>query len=258
VRIIDLSTPLESDRRWAPWWARCKVKHQSHAFGRRVIRLLFGVPARLLRSRTGWANETIHLSTHGTTHVDAPWHYAPTCQGRPARTIDQMPLEWFFAPGVCLDMTHRGHGETIGVGDLREALTKVGHALAAGEILLVRTGGDRLLGNRDYFTRGPGVSGEATRWIIDQGVRVMGIDAWGWDLPLPLQARGARRENRDDVFWAAHFVGLDREYCHMERLANLDQLPPTGFRVAAFPLKVKGGSAGPARVVAIVDEGERS
>ena len=81
-----------------------------------------------------------------------------------------------------------------------------------------------------------------------------GIDAWGWDQPLDVQAREAKRENRDDVFWAAHFVGVEREYCHMERLANLNRLPATGFRVCAFPLKVSGGSAGPARVVALVDE----
>ena len=257
MRIIDLSVPLANDRGWAPWWARCRVKHQSHAFGRWIIRLLFGVPGRQLRSGSGWANEMIRLSTHGTTHVDAPWHYGPTCEGRPARTIDQLPLEWFFAAGVRLDMTHKQHAEMIGVEDIRGGLAKIGHTLVAGEILLIQTGGDRMLGSRAYFTHGPGVSAEATRWIIDQGVRVMGIDAWGWDLPLPLQAEQAKRTQRDDVFWAAHFVGLEREYCHMERLTNLGQLPPTGFRVAAFPLKVQGGSAGPARVVAILDEEAR-
>jgi kynurenine formamidase len=55
------------------------------------------------------------------------------------------------------------------------------------------------------------------------------------------------------MFWAAHFVGVEHEYCHMERLANFDQLPASGFRVCAFPLKVRGGSAGPARVVALLD-----
>jgi kynurenine formamidase len=56
------------------------------------------------------------------------------------------------------------------------------------------------------------------------------------------------------VFWAAHYVGIDKEYCHIERLTNLDQLPPTGFTICAFPLKVKGGSAGPARVVALIHD----
>lgn len=254
MRIIDLSATLENDRPWAPWWARCRVKYHGHSFGRWVIRLLFGVPARLLRTGSGWANETIHLSTHGTTHVDAPWHYGPTCEGKPSRTIDRMPLEWFFAPGVRLDMTHKGHGQAITTADLWAGLEEIDHTLSPGQIVLIHTGGDRRIGSPDYFTRGPGVSAEATRWLIGQGIRVMGIDAWGWDLPLPLQGEQARREGRDDVFWAAHFVGVDCEYCHMERLVNLGELPDKGFRVAAFPLKVKGGSAGPARVVAILEE----
>jgi kynurenine formamidase len=69
-----------------------------------------------------------------------------------------------------------------------------------------------------------------------------------------MQAREAKRAGRSDVFWAAHYVGIDHEYCQIERLANLDALPSAGFTVSAFPLKVVGGSAGPARVVGIVDE----
>jgi len=100
------------------------------------------------------------------------------------------------------------------------------------------------------------VSAAATGWLIDQGIRLTGIDAWGWDAPLTVQAEAARNTGRSDIFWSAHYVGVEKEYCHMERLAHLDQLPPTGFTVCAFPLKVKRGSAGPARVVAIVDEDE--
>ena len=54
------------------------------------------------------------------------------------------------------------------------------------------------------------------------------------------------------IFWAAHQAGLP--HCQIERLVNLGELPPTGFRVACFPLKVEGGSAAPARVVAFVEE----
>jgi kynurenine formamidase len=81
----------------------------------------------------------------------------------------------------------------------------------------------------------------------------MGTDCWGWDAPLARQAAEAKRTGRRDLFWEAHFVGVDREYCQIERLANLRALPATGFTVSCFPLKVVGGSAGPARVVAFVD-----
>lgn len=253
MRIVDLSVPLATDTHWAPWWARTRVKHQSHKMGARVMRLLFGVPRRYLATGTGWANDHLSLSTHGTTHVDAPWHYAPRCGDRPARTIDQIPLEWFYGPGVVLDMRHVDAQSAATVDDVQQALRDMNYELQPGVIVLMQTGNDAYLGQRSYFERGPGVSPEATRWLIEQGIRVMGIDAWGWDRPLRQQAAEARRQRCPGIFWGAHYVGAELEYCHMERLAQLDQLPPHGFTVCAFPLKVVGGSAGPARVVALLD-----
>ncbi len=101
--------------------------------------------------------------------------------------------------------------------------------------------------------RGPGVSAEATRWLFEHGVRVMGIDAWGWDAPLDVQAKEAIERDEPGIFWAAHQCGLP--YSQIERLTNLAALPSTGFTVACFPLKVQRASAAPARVVAIL-EGE--
>lgn len=251
-RLVDLSVPLDNDRSWAPWWARNQVRRQDHRFGRRVIRWLFGVSTQHLQTGLGWANDVLKLSSHGTTHVDAPWHYGPECGGRRARTIDQMPLDWFIGPGVVLDLRHVDSRGAASQEQVERALEQTGHRLEPGDIVLVRTDNDRLLGSPEYFSRGPGVSAAATRWLLERGVRLTGIDAWGWDQPLAEQAAEARRTGRRDVFWAAHFVGVQHEYCHMERLANLAALPPAGFTVCAFPLKVKGGSAGPARVVALV------
>ncbi len=256
MEFVDLSLPLENDRGWAPWWARGRVKYQGHRFGAKVIRWLFGVKPALLPNGLGWANDEISLSTHGTTHLDAPWHYGPTCGGAPAKTIDQVPLEWCYGPGVVLDLTELDRDAAASVDDLKHALDRIEHQLSPNEIVLVRTDNDRGWGSRDYYDAGPGVSADATRWLIEQGIRLTGIDAWGWDQPLKVQASEARRTGRNDVFWAAHYVGIELEYCHLERLANLAALPPTGFTVCAFPLKVKGGSAGPARVVAIVENSE--
>lgn len=252
MRFIDLSLPLDNDAHWAPRWARCRVRRQGHSFGAWAIWWMFGVPRKLLRTRLGWANDVMTLSTHGTTHVDAPWHYGPTVAGRPAKTIDEVPLDWCYGPGVRLDFRHKQDGEAITAADLRQAFDQIGHELQPGEIVLIQTGNDRHFGAPDYFTRGSGMSAEATRWLLERGVRLTGIDSWGWDVPLPVLAKRAKAAGRDDVFWAAHYVGIDHEYCHIERLTNLDQLPPRGFTVCAFPLKVKGGSAGPARVVAMI------
>ena len=252
-QIVDLSLPLENDRAWAPWWARNQVKYQNHQFGKKVIRLLFGLPAKYLKTGLGWANDVIKLSTHGTTHVDAPWHYSPVCEGQPARTIDQMPLDWFYGPGLVLDIRHLDESSAASQRDIEQGLEKIGHQLRPGDIVLIRTGNDQRWGKREYYSRGPGVSAEATRWLLDQGIRLTGIDAWGWDAPLKEQAKRAKQANRDDLFWEAHFVGIEKEYCHIERLANLDQLPVKGFTAIAFPLKVKNGSAGPARVAALLN-----
>jgi kynurenine formamidase len=163
-----------------------------------------------------------------------------------------MPLEWFFAPGVVVDFTGRADGEVITAAEMEAGIAGAGHELRDGDIVLVRTGGDAFYGQADYIARGPGVSAEATRWLYDHGVRVMGIDAWGWDRPLQLQAEDAVREGRPGIFWEAHQIGL--RYSQIERLVGLDALPPTGFTVACFPLRLAGASAAPARVVAILDD----
>jgi kynurenine formamidase len=149
-----------------------------------------------------------------------------------------------------LDFTSKADGDAVTVAELEAELERAGHDLAERDIVLVRTGRDEFLEAPDYMVRGPGVTAEATRWLFDRGVRVMGIDAWGWDAPLNLQAERAKERDEPGIFWAAHQADLP--YCQIERLAGLGALPPSGFHVACFPLKVVGGSAGPARVVAVM------
>ena len=108
------------------------------------------------------------------------------------------------------------------------------------------------MGTKAFPDKGTGMSAVATEWLIDQGVKVMGIDQWGWDLPLPYLIKKANETNNPELFWEAHLVGRRKEYCHIEQLTNLDALPYSGFKVAVFPLKIKGASAAPARVVAML------
>jgi kynurenine formamidase len=82
----------------------------------------------------------------------------------------------------------------------------------------------------------------------------MGTDGWGWDVPLKVQAERYRKDPRPGIIWEAHFAGRIKEYCQIEKLANLDQLPPFGFRVAVFPVKIRGASAGWTRAVAILED----
>ena len=151
---------------------------------------------------------------------------------------------------MVLDCTHKEDGDAVTPDEIRSELERVGHELKELDIVLVRTGRDEFADAPDYMIKGPGVTAEATHWLFDRGVRVMGIDAWGWDAPLHLQAERAKAERRPGIFWEAHQSGL--AYSQIERLVNLAALPPQGFTVSCFPLRLVGGSAAPARVVADV------
>jgi kynurenine formamidase len=251
-RIVDLSAPVAPSPSGTPDFQRNDIEYFDHAAGAREIEQIYGVPARLLRKGEGWTREVVSLGTHNSTHVDAPWHYNSTVAGGPAATIDELPLERFFGPGVVLDFTARADGEAIDRDDVEAALRSVSHSLAPGDIVLMHTGRDAYYGQPDYIDRGPGVTAAATRWMHERGVRVMGIDAWGWDRPLRMQAADALKRDEQGIFWEAHQADLD--YCQIERLVNLGALPATGLTVACFPLRLVRCSAGPARVVAILPD----
>jgi kynurenine formamidase len=251
MRLIDLSAPIVQSPPETPDVLRTDIEFQDHADGARQIEQLLGVPARLLRDGEGWATETFtRFGTHNATHVDAPSHYNSTIAGAPAQAIDELPLEWFFSDGVVFDMTAKADGEEIDVPDVEAELGRIGHELKELDIVLVHTGRDAHYADPGYMALGPGVTVAATRWLWEHGIRVMGIDAWGWDAPLYMQAQQALERDEPGVFWAAHQADLP--YSQIERLVNLGELPATGFRVACFPLRIVGASAAPARVVAIV------
>ena len=252
TRFVDLSAPIEASPPELPDLLRTDIDYSGHAEGAQTIEAMLGVRPELLRDGEGWAVETfLRFGTHNSTHVDAPWPYNSHVGGKRAQTIDELPLEWFFGPGVVLDFDGRPDGEAITADDARAALALTGHELQPRDIVLVRTGRDAFYEEPDYMARGCGVTAEATHWLFEQGVRVMGIDAWGWDAPLHLQAQEAVARGEAGVFWAAHQADLP--YCQIERLCNLSVLPPVGFTIACFPLKIVGGSAGPTRAVAMID-----
>lgn len=254
ARIVDLSKTVEYKKE-DPWFMRIKIKNKPHQKAFILIRYFLKLPKKLFpKGFTGWADDTIKkMGVHASTHIDAPWHYSPTVAGKPAKTIDQVPLDWCYGDGIVIDMSRKPDYEEITVEDIEADLQKSGAEIKPGNIVLIRTDRDQLKG-AEFVERGTGMSKAATEWLIDQGIKVMGIDQWGWDLPLRYLVQEARRTDNPELFWQAHLVGQEREYCHMEQLTNLAALPAFGFKVAVFPLKIKGASASPARVVAIFDE----
>jgi kynurenine formamidase len=254
-RLIDLSVPLEHQASSEPMPAQIRyARHDGE--GLQQMRQLLGVrPEDLVYSNgQGWAVEEVQAITHTGTHVDAPYHYGSTSEGRPARTIDQVPLEWCFAPAVVFDVRHKAAGEFITVADLQGALARVRYQLRPLDIVLLHTGADKRLGSPDYFKQ-PGLGREGVLWLVEQGVKVIGIDAYTLDRPFADMVADYRRTGDGRYIWPAHFAGIEREYCQIEKLANLDQLPrPHGFYVSCLPIKIQGASAGWCRAIALVPQ----
>jgi len=233
------------------------MRHQISYVGHEQSPALFadslGIPAETWRDGMMAAVERVELSSHAGTHVDAPYHYAPDAEGRPARTIDEVPLEWCFGEGVVLDFSGLDPGAGIEADDVVAELARIDHQLRPFDIVLVRTDASREFDKPGYENRHAGLRLSAVAYLLEAGVRMIGIDAWGLDRPFDVMAAEARAGDVDQL-WEAHFYGRQREYCQIEKLCNLDRLPrPAGFRVFAFPVNLARASAGWARVVAVFE-----
>jgi kynurenine formamidase len=252
VRVIDLSRRLtNATSGFEPNPHR--ITYVDHAESVRQIGARLGSDG-LWRDGLGGAAETIELTTHSGTHVDAPYHYGPLSGGSPARRIDQLPLRWFMAPGVLLDFTAKPVGAGIDADDVRAELQRIGHVLSPYDIVLVHTGASAGFSEPGYPNRQPGLRRSATQLLVEAGVRLIGIDAWGLDRPFDVMVAEARAGDREQ-FWESHYFGTEQEYAQIEQLCHLDLLPvPTGFLVLALPVLIADASASWSRVVAILDD----
>jgi len=251
IKFIDLSLPIESVPS-DPEFMVPQIEYTDHRGGLASTRELLGCAPEDLPLGLGWAVEKVVLSTHSGTHLDAPWHYAPISEGKKAKTIDQIPLEWCFGNGVVLDFRRKRDGSLITVEDLERALKKISYKIKPRDIILIMTGADRYWGKPEYLVKGCGMGRESTLYLIDRGVKVVGIDAWSWDRPLPFIKKDFQEQKDATILWAAHFAGIEKEYLHIEKMANLSRLPPRGFTLICFPVKIKSASAGWVRPVAMV------
>jgi kynurenine formamidase len=256
LRFVDLSVsiapPVEGELAGdlAPLLA-AGIEYQTHKDTVPAALRVFGCKEEDLPEGLAWASEQMNLSTHAGTHMDSTYHYWPTSQGVKSRTIDEIPLEECFGDGVVLDLRHKKAGERTMAAEIKAALEKTGHTLKPGDIVCLRFGHDRHFGTATYWDDYAGMSAEATIWLIDRGVKTIGTDAVGFDRGFPYQKADFARTGDRSLLWEAHRVGVDREYWQIEKMANLDKLPPTGFKIACFPVKIKGASAGWVRPVAI-------
>jgi kynurenine formamidase len=186
---------------------------------------------------------------HGGTHLDSPVHFA---KGR--FTVDQLPLERLMGPAIVIDVTAqcgRNVDYLVSVGDFQNWERRNGR-IQPGTIVLLRTGFGKYYPDRKSYLgtdeRGaaavaklhfPGLDPAAARWVTEnRSIKAIGLDTASID-------RG------QSTLFESHRVLFEHNIPAFENVANLDQLPAKGFSVIALPMKIKGGSGGPLRIIAL-------
>jgi kynurenine formamidase len=181
-----------------------------------------------------FATNNLLINEHGPTHSDAVYEYDPNGQ-----TIDEMPLEYFYGPAICLDLSHIYPDAYIRKHDLEEAVKKANLPIAKGDIVLLYTGHyNRSYGTEEWLTRYTGLDYGAAEWLAKLGVVNIGIDAPAIDHP-------------DDPKYSGHVVCREYKMTNTENLCNLDQIAGQRFLYFGLPLKIRRGTGSPIRAVAI-------
>ena len=178
------------------------------------------------------------LNDNGPTHVDSFSHLDPDPD---AQTIDQMPLDLFTGPAVCLDVSGVAPETDITSADLDAAEKASGLTVERGDIVLLHTGTwNKYVGQKDYLSQFPGLGEDGSEWIVRRGVKTFGVDS-----PTP--------DNPTSKSYPCHMMCRREHITHYENLANLDQVVGKRFLFVGFPLKLQGAHGGPTRAVAILD-----
>jgi kynurenine formamidase len=264
IEYIDLSIAIENNLPSDPPFMTPQITYTDHKKGAKEMSAIFeGMdPDRDLPDGKGWAVESVTLTTHSGTHLDAPYHYAPvmdrSTQEQKAWTIDRIPLEWCVGHLVVLNFSDAPDGYLVIPADIDNKLEQLNYKLKTGDIVCVHTSAAGYWGKQEYLLKGCGIGREATLHILKQGIKVVGTDAWSWDAPFSHTGR-KWKESLDkgkpdpSIIWEGHFAGIEMGYFQMEKLTNLDKVPPLGSTIYCFPIKIKDASAGWVRAVAAVD-----
>lgn len=266
MKIIDLSLPIDETAFEVHKVAIERVSHKAgvEKFNRVIMgktlagKLKYALGKRIVKKsdlpdEEFLSLEVVHAPVHIGTHLDYSFHYGSKSENRAAKTADEIPLEYCFQPGVKLDLRHKKPNEVIKQEDLEAALKKINYQLKPLDIVLLHTGADKLYGGPKYFTDYPGIDPEAIDYLLSQGIKIFGVDTMGIDRPYRFMLTEFLKTKDPKKFYPAHFFGRKKEFIHIERLANLEKLPATGFKILCMPVRIKNTGAAWARVVALLD-----
>lgn len=217
---------------------------------------IFGITAEELPNHEGWGEDMLtEMNTHCGTHVDAPLHSGSIIEGKPARTISDIDIQELYRPAMVLDMRDFVEPDTaMSIDSLEEAIRRNGKDIEPGDAVLIRTGQERYEMSDPEFYRYPGMSGAGTRYLTGKGATILGTDAMAWDRPFPVMKKAYEETGDSSEIWDGHFAIQDKEAFIVQQMTNLAALPPHGFMVGFFPIRLPKTSAAPARVVAFLPD----
>ncbi|WP_316355589.1 cyclase family protein [Candidatus Neptunichlamydia sp. REUL1] len=250
---VDLSIPLEPNLSEPE---SVEIDSVTHREGAEILTKNSAVSPDSFPDGLGLNLERIKITSHSGTHIDAPFHYGPYCNNKKSRSIDQIPLSWFHGVALVLDCSTHASSCSLTLEEAKQALSNQELEIEKEDIVLLFTGADALWGTPEYFTDFRGIDLSVCKWLVDLGVRVIGVDTFGFDLPFHKMLSAYEKTQNSGVLWPCHMFGRESEYCQIERLTNLASLPKRRkFEISCFPIKLKNCGAAPARVVAtILDE----
>ncbi|HZR99335.1 MAG TPA: cyclase family protein [Chloroflexota bacterium] len=182
-------------------------------------------------------SQSLRLSGHSGTHVDAPVHVIDGLA-----SIDSFAPDRFVGPGVVLPLAKGARG-SIDAADLEAASRGL---VRAGDMVLLHTGWDAYYGQQAYLDDYPSLTLDAADWLLDHGVRLLGLDLLSPDLPPVRRA--------PDAQLVVHQRLLGNDVLIAENLTGLAPLAGRRVRVSALPIKVAAGDGAPARITAELAE----
>jgi len=227
----------------------------SHSYGADTIFWPTAEKFRLHKDAEGvtpagyyYASNSFATSEHGGTHLDAPVHFA---QGH--QSVDEIPLQRFFGPSVVVDVRKQSEGNAdyqVTVDDLMRA--EADGTMTAETIVLLRTGfsshwpdAAKYLGTAERGAEAvpklhfPGLHPDAAKWLVEKGVRAVGIDT-------------ASIDYGQSTLFESHRILYAADLPAFENLTALDRLPTRGAFIVALPMKIADGTGAPLRAVAIL------
>jgi kynurenine formamidase len=187
------------------------------------------------RETYGFETEAMFLVTHTGTHLDAPYHFYSK-----GKKVNEIPAEKLVGDALVLDFATKRVKSLITAREIRRAESKAGEEIRSGDILLVRTGWDRFLGDEKYTSSYPGLSKDAAEYLLKRRIKALGVDNPNPDHPKATD-------------FPVHNTLLPKGILIIENLANLGSISRTRFRFVGLPLKIRNGTGSPIRAIAIED-----